>query len=510
VSNQASTSRISRNALANLLAIGFVAVVSFFLSPFVVHQLGTEGFGVWSLVAGLLGYLGLLDFGIRQAVSRYVARFHAVAAHEEGSAFTSTAWTLFVVVAVAAFVLSVFLSMAMPHFFNIPAELLGDAQLIVVLGGVTVAMSLIVGLYGGIVSGLQRFDVQAVIEISITALRAGGTVLALNEGYGLVGLSAVHVAASVLNLLCYRFASRRLYRELRPALTTLRSARTRELLAFSSSTFIIMTLDTVAFYSDTVVIAVMMPVESIAFYAIASNVVSQARTLPSAFTYLLAPRISALSSQGSGEVTGQILLVGKFAALIVLPVVVSFIVRGETFLTLWMGPEIAERSAIVLAILALILWHGAGRSAVIQALTGLGLQHLVIPALAIEAVVNIALSVALVPSFGIVGVAFGTLLPSLIVSLVIIPRFLKRAAGVDLSDYYRVTVFWPAVASVPFALASYAIDLRWPPEGLLLFFLQIALVLPLVPATAWFLCLDDEERRGIARGVAGVLRRVRA
>jgi hypothetical protein len=76
-------SRFARNAVANWIAFLFTAIVGFFLSPFVVEHLGATRYGVWSLLAGLVGYLGLLDLGIRQAVNRYVAHHRAVGAHEE-------------------------------------------------------------------------------------------------------------------------------------------------------------------------------------------------------------------------------------------------------------------------------------------------------------------------------------------------------------------------------------------------------------------------------------------
>jgi len=509
VTAKKSKTGISRSALSNLLFIGSVGVISFFLAPFVVHQLGATGFGVWSLVTGLLGYLGMLDLGIRQAVNRFVARHHAVHEHETGSEFTSLALTLFVTTAVVAVLLSFLLALAMPYLFNVPEELLAEAQTIVVLGSVTVAMGLIVGVYGGIVSGVQRFDVQAVIEISVNLLRAGGTVWVLLEGYGLIGLSAVHVASSTLNLIAYRFASRKLYPELRPKLIPLGNPRTRELMAFSSSFFAIHLLESIAFQSDSIIIAIMMPVQSLTFYAIAANLVLQARTIPTAFTYLLTPRISALSSRGSDDISAQILLVGKFAALIVLPVAASFLIRGETFLALWMGPEIAARSAIILAVLAVILWHGTGRSAVINALTGLGLQKILIPVFVVEAVANVALSVALVPLLGILGVAVGTLIPSLIISLVVMPRYLQKATGIDLVDYYRWTVVRPTLAGVPFALASLALEAGSSPDNLAIFFLQIMLILPLMPAAAWFICFNQEEKRFLGNKLAGALRRTR-
>ena len=73
----------------------FGAVVGFFLTSNVVNQLGPTQYGVWMLIAGLVGYSGLLDLGIRGAVNRYTARLYTAAEHRECSMTISAALRLF-------------------------------------------------------------------------------------------------------------------------------------------------------------------------------------------------------------------------------------------------------------------------------------------------------------------------------------------------------------------------------------------------------------------------------
>ena len=74
---------------ALVIPLIFVAVVSFFLSPFIVRHLGGTAYGVWSLLVALVGYLGLLDFGVRGAVTRFVANYHAVGDAQGSSSIVS-------------------------------------------------------------------------------------------------------------------------------------------------------------------------------------------------------------------------------------------------------------------------------------------------------------------------------------------------------------------------------------------------------------------------------------
>ncbi len=482
-------------------------LIGFFLAPFVVHRLGTDGYGVWSLVVGLLGYLGLLDLGIRQAVNRYVAQSYVVDSHGECSANLSVALTLFVVASSIAVLLSLVLSISLPFLFNIPESLVGDAQIIVALGGITVALSLVVGVFGGVVTGVQRFDVQALLDIVTTLIRAVGTVAVLTYGHGLIGLSLVHMTASVINFLGYRFAAQKLYPQVRPRIVSIFNERTNQLLSFSITASAIFVLSMVIFNSDNIVIAALLSVEAVASYAIAANLISQAASLTTAFSYLLIPRVSALASRQSSEIPAQIISVGKFAMVFILPVVISFLGRGETFLRLWMGPDIAAESGVVLTCLAFLLWVFCGRWIVISALMGLGQHRRLIPAFLIEAIANIALSVYLAQVLGILGVALGTLIPSFVVSVIIIPRYLKQEAGIDLGDYYVRTMIAPTIAALPFAVATYAMEQATTPSGLAEFFFQVLILVPLVPACAWIVCFDESDRRRITSSVQSIMGR---
>ena len=65
------------NVLANWAAFVLGTAITFFLSPFVVHHLGDARYGVWAVTGSIVGYLGLLDLGVRVGVTRFVARYAA-------------------------------------------------------------------------------------------------------------------------------------------------------------------------------------------------------------------------------------------------------------------------------------------------------------------------------------------------------------------------------------------------------------------------------------------------
>jgi O-antigen/teichoic acid export membrane protein len=486
--------RLSYNAILNATAFLITAVVGFFLSPYLVAHLGATQYGVWSLITGMVGYLGLLDLGIRQAVSRYTARHHATGAHGESSLIVSAALRLFGCFGIVAILLSCVLAWFAPLFFNIPAALANEARVLIVLCGCSIAVALIGGVFGGIVTGLERFDVQCGLDILITAVRAVAIVVALYLGYGLVVLACIQLSASVLECIVYAGAARTLYRQLRIRLWDVLGPHIWTVLSFGSSLSLLYLVSKIIYYSDSVVIGAFLPIEQVTFFVIAGSLCVYARELPRSLSTLMTPRVSALTSVGSGHVGDLILSVAQTATLVSAAIAITFILRGKSFISLWMGPAYGPLSGEVLQILAVVVWLEASRSVTIYSLTGMAKQHMIIPGVVVEAIVNLALSVVLVQRLGIVGVALGTLIPNVLVSLGYFPQRLSSATGASVGLIYRRELVLPTLACVPFGLATALTERLFPAGNLAAFFFQVLLALPLVPLAAWFVCLSGPQK----------------
>ena len=73
------------NALSNFAGLAANVAIGFFLTPAMLGYLGETRFGIWTLVSSLVGYYGLLDFGVGSAVFRYVPLFHGQGNHHKVS-----------------------------------------------------------------------------------------------------------------------------------------------------------------------------------------------------------------------------------------------------------------------------------------------------------------------------------------------------------------------------------------------------------------------------------------
>jgi O-antigen/teichoic acid export membrane protein len=490
-----------RNVASNWGAYAIAMAVNFFLSPYIVRHLGNTGYGVWTLTLSLTGYLGLLDLGVRGAVTRYVAKFHAEADHEKASGIASSAMVIFASAGLLAILVSLVLAAFVIPRLQIPPQYLLAARVVLIITGVNIAVSLVNGVYGGILVGLQRFDLTNSIEIGINLLRAGTIVVALYWGCGILTLACIQLGFTLARWMANIGLARHLYPELRVHLSQANRAGVKLIFSFSVFSFLLHVSSSLIYASDNVVIGAFLPVTAVTFYVIGGNLVEYARTLVNGISQTMTPLASSIEAEKDhGRLQKMVLLSSRAGTMVMLPVAMTFMLRGSSFIGLWMGPQYRELSGKVLWILSFTLIFWAANSVTSGTILGLSKHKPLVPAMMAEGVCNLTLSIILVHTqLGIRGVAWGTVIPSLAMSTLFWPWYIRRTLGIHPLAYVTSAWIRPAIAIVPFAVGSYAIEHYWPASRLIVFFLQVALTLPLAMIGYWVLCLEQNQRHDYSR-----------
>ena len=487
---------LTRSVLSNWGAFVFSALVNLFLSPYVVRSLGNTAYGAWALLGSMVGYLGLLDLGVRISVTRYIARFQAAGAHDSSRRVYSSALLIFTLAGAVAILLSGVLALMLGRgALQIPPEFVRIGQVVALLGGLNVAVSLVSGVFGGVLIGLERFDYSNAIEIGVGAARAVAVVLALHFGYGLIMLALVQLAATLIRGGANYSLSHRFYPELGLPTWKWDPEYLRLVFAFGISASFIHVTGALMVYSDSLVIGALLPVGMVTYFAIAGNLYDYSRSVPGGIALTIAPRLSALDARGEHPVLKDTLVAAaRLSTIVTLPIAVTFMVRGSSFIGLWMGPTYADLSGRVLWVLALTLWTTGGYQIVSAAMIGLNKHSGLIPILIVEALSNLVLSVIWVRMYGVIGTAIGTAVPRTIVSTIVGPLYVRRTVGIPLHRFWLAVFVQPALAIIPFAVVSYATERLFPAGNVLAFFAQVAAALPIAALGTWYICFSPAER----------------
>ena len=272
-------SGLARNVASNWIAFAFEAGITFFLSPFVIHTLGGTAFGAWVLVVSMTGYLGFLDLGVRNAVTRFVSRFRAQGDHAAASLTVSSALGIFAVTGAVAITVSLIASGLVLPWFNVEPTLARQAQIALILSGFSVAAWLINGIFSGVTVAVQRFDALNTVAITVGVGRAIAVVIVLGAGGGLVGLASVELGVALARCLANTWLAHRVYPELRVRIGFGGAPQIRMIFSFSLFSFFLDMANDLIYLSDAVVIGASLPLVMVTFFAIAANLRNYARGL---------------------------------------------------------------------------------------------------------------------------------------------------------------------------------------------------------------------------------------
>ncbi len=471
---------IARNVLFNWFGTVASLAVGFFLAPFILHRLGNVAYGVWVLAISVIAYLGLLDLGMQSSVLRFVSKGHTQKDHKGASEAISAALWIRLQISALALLLSVGLAAVFPLVFKIPPAFASEARKAVVLIGLTTAITLSVGVFGGVLSALNRYDLQNVVSLVQTTVRVVGVVTVLRTGHGIVAIALCELVAATVGNLLLMWVAHRLYPELQIHLRRPKREILGKIWTYSSYAFLTTVAVQLVYQTDNLVVGAFVSASAVTFYAIANSLCRYAGSVVNSMGATFVPAASTYEAAGDTASLLRLYKNGTRATLMVsLPILVTLILRGPSFIGLWMGHAYTRRSGTVLIILCIpLLFAYANRTA---GAIAFGVEKHKVSALwAVgEGVANLTLSVVLVHWYGIYGVAIGTLVPSLFVQLVFWPRYVSQL--VDISAFEVVWKVWAPMflAAVPFAIATYLVGVLFPARNLAIYFLQVIATLPI-------------------------------
>lgn len=430
---------VLRNTASNVFAQVMNIVTAMFLTPFLVYRLGQDLYGLWILVASLVGYFGLTDIGLRTAVGRFVALHLARDEYEDISKLATTALGLLFVSALVVVFLSMGCSTLFHLFFKVEAEHMSAARLLVLIMGLSFAVKLPMEVFDGILVGHARYDLNNAVEVGAALVRTGLCVVLLLRGFSVVALAVSAVIVHVLSGGAKLAIASRICPSLRIAPHHWTPGIIRELYGFGVWSFVVFLASQLSLHAGPIVLGATVGMSAVAIYSIASRLVRYATRGGAAFTGVLMPMMAAYHST-SNLVQEQRVLQWSISISLTYAgfVAAVFLVFGDSLIRAWVGPGF-ELSGPVLGMMTvpMIGWVLQGNFFV-QAF-GKGRHRFLSIVFMIDAVANVALSVVLARRWGVAGVPVAILCTSCITMFFVTPTYVFKLLSI------RQPLFWKKV-----------------------------------------------------------------
>jgi O-antigen/teichoic acid export membrane protein len=428
-----SNRRLFKNISASWIGLGTDALTGVLLTPFILHRIGATAFGVWVLVSAFGGYYGLLDFGTRNAIVQYVARYNAQGDRVGLRKSISSAVAGYMLVAVVALIATVVLAANAEQIFKIDPEFVRSAKTLILVFGIGTAVGFPLSVFGGILEGLQQFTTVGVVQAIESATRAVLICVLLRAGGTVVTLAVITIGSNVVAGLTYAWITHRKLPYVRIAPADVNMGSLRQLTSFGLITFWVGVADRLRFQSDSLVIGTIIDVAQVAVFAIAARMVMYATEIVGTMAGVFTPMLTDAHARGANS--------ELLAALR----------KGNMYLVhLWVGSGY-DLSATIMIVVGTPMCLYFAQSASTRALYAVAKHRFLAKMLLYEGLANLAISIALAPKYGLIGVAVGTAVPLLATSAIVLPIHTCRTLGVGIRDY--VAAFGaPALAVIPLSM----------------------------------------------------------
>jgi len=467
---------IAKNAIANVMRGGASAVVAIVLPHFLTRSLGPDRFAGWALMLQLAAYANYLDFGLQTAVARYLA-----GALEKGDdllrdRLLSNAIAILAVAGAIAICGLGIVAWQLPHLFrSVPPGLAGEIGFGVLILGVCTAIALPLSAYTGVLIGMQRNEFPAMAIGTARLFGAIAVVLAAHHTHSLAYLALFIGGFNLVGGLAQYVIAKKLLPTLRFSLASLDRAMTAELIRYCS-TLSVWSLGMLLVSGLDVTIVGLFNFSAVGGYSIASTLIMFfTGVIGAAFSAMLAPVAVLQARQDYTRIARLIIVTTRLNSYFSMGVIVMAFLCGEYLIRAWVGPAYL---ALTLPVLKILLVAQAVRlvgSAFGTMLVGMGLQRYGLVPVLVEGVSNLLLSLLGMIVLGPVGVAWATLVASMIALTICIIFVMPLITEVRING--RVFVW----------------------QGIL------APLLSFLPVWIWLLCRDWYERTVQNTGIFAAL-----
>ena len=426
---------------------------TYVLTPFIINTLGTEGYGTWTLITSITGYISLLALGVPMACVRYLAQHVAERNEREIARTIGSCAVLYLVIGAVALVAGGSLVLFF-RTYEIPAVLADEASLAFAVMVLQVSLGFIGLLPEGILFAHHDFVARNAVRLAGVVLRFALTIGLLAVTHSLLILAAIQLFCLLFDFTVSLALIRRRYPTVRIDLSKFDTAVVRRVLSFSVYVLLLTAGARLAFETDALVIGWVFGVGAIPFYAVANSLVIYLMEFVLAIAAVVSPMATKLNTEGRTDELRQMFLTwSKIALSLSIAAAVFLGVIGPRFIGWWIDPSFEGPSGRVLQILVVsCLLFLPARGVALPIMVGLGKPQIPTVAFLAAGMLNVLMSVALARPFGLTGVAVGTAVPNVLFAILVL-ALTCRELRVPFRSYFEYVVPRATLGALPmFAL----------------------------------------------------------
>jgi O-antigen/teichoic acid export membrane protein len=433
--------KIIKNTFFNSLGRFWSIGISLVLSPYIVHRIGLERYGIWAILSIVTRYMGLFDLGIESSFVKYISENHAKKNYNKLNEVINTGFVFYLFFGAAIILIGYYFIDYFILIFKIPAALRHETYVVFLLCIFFFGLQNALSIFSTMQVSLQRMDISNKISILMSFVYIACILYFLKGGYGLIGLMTSNAVIIVLTSIVNVVVAYKILPELKINILFFTKWETlKDMFSFGFKLQLQKLSNLIMFQLDKFLIGYFLTVALVSYYHLGSAVVISVYTVCTILDTALAPALVEIEAKGERKrLIEAYIMTTKYVSFMIVPIFIFTMISANNIMCLWMGDKEFSYAATVIQILCVgfminVISHVSSQVCIaINRPKHIALSSMII------VVANAAISLALIKLFGFPWVAIGTASGLIIGSLYIVTQ-VNKDLEVSFRSIFKVTV----------------------------------------------------------------------
>ena len=482
--------------------------VNIIFSPFMVRQLGQAQYGLYQLIGAFVGYLTVLDFGLGNAVIKYVAKYRHLKDEKQQSNFLAIIFILYVLISLFIAILGIVLYFNLQNIFgaSLTGEEIEEAKVMFIILIINMMIAIPGGIFASIINGYEKYIIPRVLSIGRILSRVIVLVAVLTVSANAINVVIVDTILNILIILI-NFIVCKKHLKIKMHLYYFDKPLVREVFGYSFFIFLNMIIDQLNWKVDQTLIGIRLSTVAVTIYSIGNTFSSIFQQFSSSISGVFLPKVTQmeLEHKNGKDFTNFMIKVGRIQAIILLYIYVAFILFGNQFIKMLYGDGYKESwisAVLVMTGLLIPLMQNVGL-AILQAKN----KHKVYTmTFLIATVINAIFTYIILPYTGIVGAAAVTAIGLLIGHTIPLNIYYQLKIHLDMKRFFKELCHGTLVVMIGVIIIMSIMLSLLPVNSWISFLVMAALYTILYFGFMYLIGLQPEEKLQINQFIKKITR----
>ena len=434
-----NVNQLKLGAMLSYVSLILGNIISLLYTPIMLRVLGQSEYGLYTLSNSIVGYLGVLNFGLGNAIIRYTAKYRAEKDESGEYNLNGMFVVVYFLLGLLVFILGTIFVFNTDKIFSnsLTGEELKTMKMLLPIMVFNLSISFPFAIFDSIIVAYENFVFPKIIGIVRTIVNPMIMIPLLFMGHKSISMT---ILSTVLNLICIGLNVFYCFKVLKIKIkfNNFDIPLLKEIAVYSFFIFLNIIVDKIYWSTDQFILGAVVSSAAVAVYSIGSIFNTYYMAFSTAISSVFLPKITAMVTNKTSdkELSDLFIKVGRVQSYIMFFILSGFILVGQEFIGLWAGEGYEDAfyiAVIVMIPLTVPLIQNIGIS-ILQAQNRHKFRSKVYLVIAI---LNIFLTIPLAKEFGGIGAAIASGIGFFLGNVVVINIYYYKKINIDIPRFWK-------------------------------------------------------------------------